>query len=144
MPETRTQDGQHEEVLTLPEAASFLRVSEEALSELVERHAIPAQNIAGEWRFLRRALANWLAYGPEFYHEFRRFPPPWAFEYPPINELVQLIAKHVLGELAPAERQSGKRGSKQAVLKHFGIFRDDPGLEEMLADIYARRKGGKE
>jgi hypothetical protein len=141
MPESRAQDGVLEEVLTLPEAAAFLRVSEEALAELAERRALPAQNIAGEWRFLRRALATWLAYGPEFYHEFRRFPP-WAFDYPPIHELVQLVAKRVLGELTPPE-QSARRGSKEAVLKHFGVFKEDPDIEAMLADIYARRKGGE-
>jgi hypothetical protein len=134
MPETREQNGVAE-VLTLQEAASFLRVSEEAVSQLAERHAVPAQNIAGEWRFLRRALANWLAYGPEF----SRFPP-WAFENPLFDDLVHLVAKR-LGEIAPP--QSAKRGSKEAVRKHFGVWRDDPTAEAMLADIYKRRESGE-
>jgi excisionase family DNA binding protein len=138
MPETREQDGQ--EVLTLQEAASFLRVSEEALAELADHHAIPAQRIAGEWRFLRRALANWLAYGPDFYHELRRFPP-WAFEYPPLDELIPFVAKLVLSKLTSGE-QPAKRGTKQAVLKHFGVFRDDQDLEERLKDARVRREAG--
>jgi hypothetical protein len=123
-----------EEVLTLQEAASFLRVSVEALSDLAERHAVPAQNIAGEWRFLRRALAGWLASGSDF----RRFPP-WAFEYPPFDEIVHLIAKRVLSEITPTEKPA-KRGSKEAIQKHFGVWRDDPTAEVLLADIYQRRE----
>ena len=33
-------------------------------------------------------------------------------------------------------------GGKEAVLKHFGVFRDDNDLEERLADARARREAG--
>ncbi|MBM4089682.1 MAG: helix-turn-helix domain-containing protein [Planctomycetes bacterium] len=49
------------EVLTLAEAAAFLRVAEEQLGELAAQQEIPGRQIGGEWRFLRLALANWLA-----------------------------------------------------------------------------------
>jgi excisionase family DNA binding protein len=48
------------EVLTLAEAAAFLRVSQEAVMRLVVQQALPGRQIEGEWRFLRAALADWL------------------------------------------------------------------------------------
>ena len=48
------------EVLTLEEAAAFLRVSPEAVMRLVVQQALPGRQIEGQWRFLRAALADWL------------------------------------------------------------------------------------
>jgi excisionase family DNA binding protein len=48
------------EVLTLEEAAFFLRVSPDAVLRLIVQQALPAREIEGEWRFLRAALADWL------------------------------------------------------------------------------------
>jgi hypothetical protein len=90
MPEM--QIGQSEDVLTLAEAASFLRISEAELLRLVETHDIPAQ-----------------------------------FE------------KRLLGKLG-AETPVTERGSKRAVMKHFGIFKDEENLDEGQAGIRTRRK----
>ena len=49
------------EVLTLTEAAAYLRVAENQLAELATCQEIPGRQIGGEWRFLKTALANWLA-----------------------------------------------------------------------------------
>lgn len=49
-PVSKTQSGsesQLEEVLTLPEAAAYLRVPEAAIVELLAERAIPAQKIGG-------------------------------------------------------------------------------------------------
>jgi excisionase family DNA binding protein len=48
------------DVLTLEEAASFLRVSPEALRAAVADGTVPARQIGGEWRFARQALLAWL------------------------------------------------------------------------------------
>jgi excisionase family DNA binding protein len=141
MPASETP-AQHEEVLTLPEAAAYLRVSEEALRKLAADHAIPAQHIDQEWRFLKRALVDWLRYGPRYYREFYGFPPPWAYEYPPVEELMQVLEKRLLGKMALLEQTVGRRGSKQALRKHLGMFRDEGDIEEVLADLQARRKAG--
>jgi len=47
-------------VLTLTEAAVFLRVSDKALADKATAGEVPARQIGGEWRFLRRALVDWL------------------------------------------------------------------------------------
>lgn len=48
------------EVLTLAEAASWLRVSEAGLKADADAGRVPGRVIAGEWRFLRAAIADWL------------------------------------------------------------------------------------
>jgi len=130
------------EVLTLPEVAAYLRVPEEAVLDLVARDAIPAQKIGGEWRFLKRAVIDWLRFGPHFYGEFRRFPPPWVLDHPFWEELFEAFEKRILSIVPWPERPPVKPGSKQAILKHFGVFKEDGDLEEQLAGIRARRETG--
>lgn len=48
------------EVLTLVEAARFIRVSEKTLGAMARERRIPAQKVGREWRFLRPALEDWL------------------------------------------------------------------------------------
>ncbi|MCS6865057.1 MAG: helix-turn-helix domain-containing protein [Gemmataceae bacterium] len=59
------------EILTLPEAAVFLRVPEEGLKADAMAGRIPARWVAGDWRFSRSALIAWLSQ-PERPH--KRFP----------------------------------------------------------------------
>lgn len=137
MPEIQT--GHSEEVLTLAEAASFLRVPETDILRLVEKHAIPAQLIGGEWRFLKKAIAEWLSYGPDYFREFRGWPG--MLDHPMLGEMLYLLKDiHKLS----VEKLGTKRGSKQAVLKQFGIFKDEDDLEEVLAEIRERRKAADE
>jgi excisionase family DNA binding protein len=49
------------EVLTLPELAQWLQVDESALAELAEAGELPGRRLAGEWRFAREAVLEWLA-----------------------------------------------------------------------------------
>jgi excisionase family DNA binding protein len=60
MPELETPT---ECVLTLTEAAAFLRVKDMALAEKAAAGEVPARQIGGEWRFLREALVDWLYVG---------------------------------------------------------------------------------
>ena len=48
------------EVLTLPEAAAYLRVSEDELLEHAERAELPGRKIGHEWRFMKEAVGDWL------------------------------------------------------------------------------------
>jgi excisionase family DNA binding protein len=50
-------------VLTLGEAAQFVRVSEKTLGELAREGSVPAKKVGREWRFLRTALEEWLTGG---------------------------------------------------------------------------------
>jgi hypothetical protein len=60
MPELETPT---ECVLTLTEAGVFLWVSDKALADKATAGEVPACQIGGEWRFLRRALVDWLYAG---------------------------------------------------------------------------------
>ena len=48
------------EVLTLEEAARYLRVSKGAVQELDSQGRLPGQQVKGQWRFLKAALEEWL------------------------------------------------------------------------------------
>ncbi len=48
------------EVLTLAEAAEYLRVSESDVVDLATKHGLPGRKIGDQWRFQKRGLADWL------------------------------------------------------------------------------------
>ncbi len=47
-------------VLTLSEAAAYLRVAESHVQHLAETRLLPGRQIGGEWRFLKAGLQDWL------------------------------------------------------------------------------------
>lgn len=49
------------DVLTIKEAAAFLRLSERSLYELARGGRVPAAQIGGKWLFPRRQLERWLS-----------------------------------------------------------------------------------
>lgn len=59
MTETVTHDEQHD-VMTLDEAAQFLRLSRAAMYKLIKTSDIPAARILDRWRFSRSALSAWI------------------------------------------------------------------------------------
>ncbi len=48
-------------VLTLREAAKYVRLSASELEQLCETHQVPAFRLQGKWRFPKAALDDWLA-----------------------------------------------------------------------------------
>ncbi len=138
VPEANSEHG--EQVLTLEEAAAFLRIPAMQVADLARDNAVPGQKISGEWRFLKTALADWLRYG-HYYREFKRYGRHWPLEFFPMEELVGHMER-LSARLAALEDRIPQRGSKQAVLKQAGVFREDDDLEERLADARARRENG--
>lgn len=53
------------DVLTLTEAAAYLRLPESAVQVAVEEQDLPGRFINGEWRFLRAGIQDWLRSGPK-------------------------------------------------------------------------------
>jgi len=51
------------DVLTLSEAASLLRVDIQDLENLAKQYSLPGRLIGNEWRFSKLSLLNWLAKG---------------------------------------------------------------------------------
>ena len=51
------------EVLTLAEAAAYLRLAEGDVVDLVHGQGLPGRLVGGEWRFLKAAIQLWLSTG---------------------------------------------------------------------------------
>jgi len=56
-------NGPASEVLTLAEAAAYLRLSEANLIDLVHSQSLPGRFTGSEWRFLKSAIQQWLGAG---------------------------------------------------------------------------------
>ena len=52
-----------DQVLTAAEAAELLQVDEKAVRDMARRGELPGRKVGREWRFVRRALLEWLAGG---------------------------------------------------------------------------------
>jgi excisionase family DNA binding protein len=51
------------EILTLAEAAAYLRLSESQVLRLIDEQALPARRLGTEPRFLKSAIQQWLSAG---------------------------------------------------------------------------------
>jgi hypothetical protein len=52
------------EVLTISEAATFVRVAEEEVLRVANLQELPGRRIGGEWRFLKAGTTDWLRTPP--------------------------------------------------------------------------------
>jgi excisionase family DNA binding protein len=57
-------NGPPSEVLTLAEAAAYLRLPEADVMRLVDEQGLSARQLGTEWRFLKAAIQDWLRSGP--------------------------------------------------------------------------------
>jgi excisionase family DNA binding protein len=125
-----------EKILTLAEAAAYLRVPEDALLKLAEEGAVPARRIGGEWRFFRKALDDWLRYSDRPVRDGWPAPTHWM-QLSFAEQVLFLIENRLLHK---PEADSPKPGSKEGVMRYFGVFRDDKDMEKQLANLCAQRE----
>src|SRR2546423_757888 len=59
-PQPTTVNGLPDDVLTLAEAAAYLKFSEDEVLRLVDDQGLPARRLANQWRFLKTAIQEWL------------------------------------------------------------------------------------
>jgi excisionase family DNA binding protein len=64
VPPTPAGNGPAGKVLTLHEAAAYLRLPEADVLRLVDEQALPARRLGNEWRFLKAAVQQWLSTPP--------------------------------------------------------------------------------
>jgi excisionase family DNA binding protein len=81
------------EVLTLAEAAAYLRVAEAEVERIAGTQGLPGRQIGSEWRFSRAAIQDWLC----------------------------------------------RPSMKESLLRLAGSWKEDPTVDEMLAEIYRQR-----
>ena len=60
MAQTTDHPSLSSDVLTLAEAAAYLRVSEAEITDLMRKQGMPGRKIGSEWRFLKGAIQEWL------------------------------------------------------------------------------------
>jgi hypothetical protein len=61
-PQPAAMNGPPGEVLTLAEAAAYLRLPEKAVITATSTQGLPGRLVAGEWRFFKTALQQWLSH----------------------------------------------------------------------------------
>ena len=49
-----------DEILTIADVASYLRVTEKTLYGLAQRGDLPGFKVGGQWRFRRAAIDSWI------------------------------------------------------------------------------------
>jgi len=53
------------DVLTLDEAAAYLRVSTDDVLQMIKAQDLPGRKFGAEWRFCRAAIQDWLSQPPK-------------------------------------------------------------------------------
>ena len=67
------------EILTIAEAAQYLRISLSSLYKLAQDGKIPAQKVGKHWRFHRQTLTDWIANGKLTFQEHKSNPKSMDF-----------------------------------------------------------------
>ncbi len=125
------------EVLTLSEAADYLRVSEKVLLQMAVEKKVPGRKLGDEWRFSTEAIQHWLRCDPTSENGVALPNTPHA-KPETVELLLAELERRLIGKLRSGEPPP-LRGNKERLLALAGSWRDDPTLDEMLMEIYQRR-----
>jgi excisionase family DNA binding protein len=93
VPKTAQANGSLSEVLTLSEAAAYLRLPETEVVRLIRDEELPARQVGEEWRFLLPALRAWLGTGtthPSNKDAWMKLAGVWRND-PTLDDLVEEI-----------------------------------------------------
>lgn len=147
------------DLLTTDEAATYLRLSERKLYELVANGAVPCTKVTGKWLFPKAALDRWLAAGYAGPARFAQDPAPpivggshdplleWA-----LRESGSRLASLPEGSEAGLQRLASGKVVAAAIHLHRLEGGDDaanldalahaPGLHDAVLIAFARREQG--
>ena len=147
------------DLLTTDEAATYLRLSERKLYELVANGAVPCTKVTGKWLFPKAALDRWLASGliAPRRSRTRRSPPIVGGSHDPLLEWALRESGCGLASLpegSEAGLQRLARGEVMAAAIHLHRLDGDdedanieavahaPGLHDAVLIAFARREQG--
>src|SRR5438034_929594 len=85
-PPASTANGPVAEVLTLADAAEYLRLSESDVLRLVHEQGLPARQVGSEWRFFKAAIQHWLSTPPPRYSKEAQLAVAGAWKDDPYVE----------------------------------------------------------
>ena len=145
------------ELLTTEEAATYLRLSERKLYELVANGAVPCSKITGRWLFPKAALDRWVTAGLAMPAMLAQPAPPIVGgSHDPLLEWALRESRCGLASL-PEGSEAGlsrlARGEVMAAAIHLHHEGDDekangdavggaPGLHDAVVIAFARREQG--
>src|SRR3954468_986193 len=147
------------ELLTTDEAASYLRLSERKLYELVADGAVPCTKITGRWLFPRAALDRWSLAGLTASGTFIRSeaPPIVGGSHDPLLECALRESGCGLASLPEGSEQGLRRLTRGEVMvaaihlhrldgddetANLAAVADAPGLHDAVVLGFARREQG--
>ena len=88
-------NGPTDEVLTLSEAATYLKLPGDDVVRMVREQGLHARQVGSEWRFLKSAIDDWLRTGPQpksNKEAWRALVGVWKDD-PTVDRLREIIAK---------------------------------------------------
>jgi putative molybdopterin biosynthesis protein len=146
------------ELLTTEEAATYLRLSERKLYELVAGGAVPCTKVTGRWLFPKAALDRWIAAGLSLPGSARAAAPAIVGgSHDPLLEWAMRESGSGLASLPEGSEAGLRRLSRNevamAAIHLHGIEGDDeqanieavahaPGLHDAVVIAFARREQG--
>jgi hypothetical protein len=86
-------NGPSGEVLTLADAAAYLRLPETEVVGLVHSLGLPGRCVANEWRFLKAAVQHWLATASPTWETRKAAILELAGKYKEDSDLEQIVEK---------------------------------------------------
>lgn len=92
-PSPALANGPSGEVLTLSEAAAYLRLPEADVLRFVDEQALPARGLQNEWRFLKAAIQQWLATGSPTWQSRKAAILQLAGKYKDDPDLEKIVAE---------------------------------------------------
>ncbi|MET3842838.1 helix-turn-helix transcriptional regulator [Bradyrhizobium sp. OAE829] len=146
------------DLLTTDEAATYLRLSERKLYELVAQGAVPCTKVTGRWLFPRAALDRWVTAGliaPAALTHVAA-PPIVGGSHDPLLEWALRESRCGLASLPEGSEEGLRRlarGEVMAAAIHLHAHEDDeqvniatvagaPGLHDAVVIAFARREQG--
>jgi excisionase family DNA binding protein len=87
---TVTRNGPTADVLTLSEAAAYLRLPEPDVLRLIREQELPARQVGAEWRLLKAAIQQWLSTGTPARHAQKEAQLALAGKYKDDPDLAQI------------------------------------------------------
>jgi putative molybdopterin biosynthesis protein len=147
------------DLLTTDEAASYLRLSERKLYELVARNAVPCTKVTGRWLFPRAALDRWVMAGLVTPAALANVAAPAILggSHDPLLEWALRESGCGLASLPEGSQEGLRRLSRGEVMvaaihlhaleeddgfANIAAVSDAPGLHDAVVIAFARREQG--
>lgn len=129
---TMTQQNRDEEILTLQEMASYLKIAERSVLRMAQSGEIPGTKVASQWRFMRSVVDDWLI------NRMREVPPDSLVRLIESGEITMPLSRLASPDLMNLEIRPGPKREVLdqliAPLDRRGLLPDRPGfLSRLLA-----------